>query len=136
MNTSKLLAVAVNSEPLKVFVWRIKFSDRNDSIDAQPNSTATYPIWSIVVRKNRRPNNKLLPPHLNDLRTFDHCPGMLSGIDDYEVTLEVHGSISNSSTQTRTTSAATTLYSGHIVSASQPWPVTLLTMFSGKWKVV
>lgn len=37
---------------------------------------------------------------------------------------------------TNSTSAAMTLYSGHMVSASQPWPVTLFTMASGKWKVV
>lgn len=37
---------------------------------------------------------------------------------------------------TFSTSAATTLYSGHIVSPSQPGPVTLFTMASGKWKVV
>lgn len=33
---------------------------------------------------------------------------------------------------TNSTSAAMTLYSGHIVSPSQPWPVTLFTMASGK----
>lgn len=37
---------------------------------------------------------------------------------------------------TYSTSAAMTLYSGHMVSPSQPWPVTLFTMASGKWKVV
>lgn len=38
--------------------------------------------------------------------------------------------------ETFSTSTATTLYSGHRVSASWPWPVTLFTRASGKWKVV
>ena len=34
------------------------------------------------------------------------------------------------------TSTDETLYSAHIVSSSLPWPVTILTICSGKWNVV